>query len=152
MSTRTTTQAHIAYELIDERIPDVVLIEFLNQRLCGPLHARELNEQLRALIRPEFPRNYIIDFGGVRSLDNRAFGAIVSFARKVDRLFVCNMRDDTRVGASLSGLDDCAEFLPDRRTAINEARRAAMSAEQDTVDYPVWAEADSAAHSASHRV
>ena len=79
----------------------------------------------------------MIDFGSVSTLSSDAFAAVLSFARQVDRLFVCNMRGNMRLGAALSGLDEYAKFFPNRRAAVNEARRAAMSQLADTVDYPV---------------
>jgi anti-anti-sigma regulatory factor len=150
MSTTTTIQAHIAYELIDDHNPDVVVIEFRSQEIAGPVQARELGEQLDSLIRPDLPRNFVIDFGNVRSLGSTAFGEIVSFAHKVGRLSVFNMQENLRLGAALIGLDDCAEFAANRRLAINEARRAAMHDEDDTVDYPAsWVESNEAAYHAS---
>jgi anti-anti-sigma regulatory factor len=134
MST-TTVQHHIAYELIDEAHPDVVAIEFVSQQITSPVHARELGEQLDSLIRPELPQNFVLDMGNVRALGSTAFGEIVAFARKVGGLWVCNMHPELRLGASLIGLDDCAEFVANRYAAINRARRAALCGE-DTVDYP----------------
>jgi len=149
MSTTTTIQAHIAYELIDDHNPDVVVIEFLSQEIAGPCQARELEEQLGSLIRPDLPQCFVIDFGNVRSLGSTAFGAIVGFARKVERLYVCNMQENLRLGAALIGLDECAEFAANRRTAINAARRAAMRDEEDTVDDPAsWVELDEGAYRA----
>jgi anti-anti-sigma regulatory factor len=136
MSTTTTIQAHIAYELIDDHNPDVVAIEFLSQEIAGPHQALQLGEQLDSLIRPDFPRNYVIDFGNVRSLGSSAFAEIVSFAHKVEWLCICNMQANLRLGASLVGLDECAEFAANRRAAINKTRRAARCDEEDTVDYP----------------
>jgi anti-anti-sigma regulatory factor len=136
MSTTTTIQAHIAYELIDDHNPDVVAIEFLSQEIAGPHHARELGEQLDLLIRPDLPRYFVIDFANVRSLGSTAFAEIVSFAHKVRRLCVCNMHEHLLLGAALVGLDDCAAFAANRRVAINETRRAAMGDAEDTVDYP----------------
>jgi hypothetical protein len=46
------------------------------------------------------------------------------------------MDGNLRLGAALIGLDDCAEFAVNRRSAVNAARRYAMRAEEDTVDYP----------------
>jgi hypothetical protein len=40
-------------------------------------------------------------------------------------LWVCNLDDTLRLGASLIGLDDCAEFSFNRRAAIEAARSAA---------------------------
>jgi anti-anti-sigma regulatory factor len=136
MSITTTIQAHIAYELIDETSPGVVIVEFLSQDLAGTLQAHELGEQLDSLIRPDLPSNYVIDFGNVRSLGSTAFGEIVAFAHKVRRLYVCGMDGNLRLGAALIGLDDCAEFAANRRSAVNAARRYAMRGEEDTVDYP----------------
>jgi anti-anti-sigma regulatory factor len=136
MSITTTIQAHIAYELIDDTSPGVVVIEFLSQEVAGSLHAHELGEQLDSLIRPDLPGNYVIDFGNVRSLGSTAFREIVTFAHKLRRLNVCGMDGNLRLGAALIGLDDCAEFAANRRSAVNAARRYAMRAEEDTVDYP----------------
>jgi hypothetical protein len=136
MSTTTTIQAHIAYELIDDHNPDVVVIEFLSQEIASARHARELGEQLDSLIRPDLPRIFVMDFGKIRSLGSTAFGEILSFARKVDRLYVCDIPGNLRLGAALIGLDGCAKFFADRRSAINVARRAAMCDQEDTVDYP----------------
>jgi anti-anti-sigma regulatory factor len=146
MSTATTSQADIAYELIDDTNPHVVVIEFLCQDLAGPFHARELGEQLGSLIRSGLPQNFVIDFSNVRSLGSTAFNEIVSFAHKAGRLYVCNLQKKLRLGAGLIGLDECSEFAANRRTAINGARRAAMRGEEDTVDYPAsWVESGGAA-------
>jgi anti-anti-sigma regulatory factor len=136
MSTTTTTQAHIAYELIDDRNPEVVVIEFLSQEIAGPLQARELGEQLDSLIRPDLPRRFVIDFSNVRLLGSTAFGEIAAFAHKVERLWVCNLPEELRLGAALIGLDDCAEFAANRPAAIIEARTTAFWNEEETVDYP----------------
>jgi anti-anti-sigma regulatory factor len=136
MSTTTAIQAHIAYDLIDDTSPGVVAVEFQSHEIAGPLQAHELGEQLDSLIRPDLPGNFVIDFGNVRSLGSTAFNEIVSFAHKVRRLYVCGMDGNLRLGAALIGLDDCAEFAANRRSAINAARRYAMRAEDDTVDYP----------------
>jgi len=136
MSPPTTIQAHIAYELVDDHNPDLVVIEFLSDEIAGPSQAHELREQLDSFIRPELPHRFVIDFGNVRRLGSTAFGEIVSFAQRAGRLTVCNMRENLRVGAALSGLDSYAELAANRRVAIDEARRAARRAEDDTVDYP----------------
>ncbi len=136
MSTATTIQAHIAYELIDDRDPSVVAIEFLSREIAGPAQARELGEQLDSLIGPGMPRCFVVDFGNVEALGSTAFGELVSFARKAAHLAVCNMPANLRLGATLIGLDDCVTFASSRRAAINESRRAAMRGQEDTVDYP----------------
>jgi anti-anti-sigma regulatory factor len=138
MSTVTTIQAHIAYELIEDTNHDVVIIEFLSQDIASPVHARELGEQLGSLIRPDSLQYFIIDFAKVRSLGSTAFGEIVSFVRKATPVWVCNLDATLRLGASLIGLDDCAKFAANRRVAINEAIKAARMDEEDTVDYPEW--------------
>jgi len=139
MSTATTIQAHIAYELIDGTNHDVVVIEFVTHDITSPDHARELGEQLNSLIRPHSLQYFVIDFASARSLGSTAFGEIVSFVRKATPVWVCNLDKRLRLGASLVGLDDCAKYTSNRREAINEAARTARLDEQDTVDYPDWA-------------
>ncbi len=136
MSPTTTLQAHIAYELVDDHNPDVLVIEFLSDEIAGPSQAHELREELDSLIRPELRHRFVIDFGNLQRLGSTAFGEIVSFAQKAGRLVVCNMRENLRVGAALSGLDLCADFAANRRVAIRAARRAARRALEDTLDYP----------------
>ena len=84
MSATATSQAHIAYELINDKEPGVVVIEFLSHEVASSLHSRELGEQLQSLIGTELPQNFVIDFANVRSLGNTAFGEIVSFAREAE--------------------------------------------------------------------
>jgi anti-anti-sigma regulatory factor len=136
MSTTAAVQAHIAYELIDDNSPKAVVIEFLSPEIASPLHALELGEQFHSLIRPELPRNYVIDFGKVRSLGSTAFGEIARFVRRVDRVRVCNLDETLRLGAALIGLDDWVEFADSRHAAIRAAIRDARQGEEDTVDYP----------------
>jgi anti-anti-sigma regulatory factor len=100
------------------------------------LHSRELGEQLQSLIGTELPQNFVIDFANVRSLGNTAFGEIVSFARKVKHLCVCNVQDQLRLGASLIGLDDFGDLGASRRDAIDLAKRVAMQDQKETADYP----------------
>jgi anti-anti-sigma regulatory factor len=139
MTTTTTTivvQAHIAYELLDDSQPEVVAIEFLSRDITSPLQACELGDQLASLIESDLPQNFVIDFRNVQSLGSTAFGEIVAFARKLGRLYVCNLHLSLRLGAALIGLDNCAEFAANRREAINGARRSAMQDGEDTIDYP----------------
>jgi anti-anti-sigma regulatory factor len=143
MSVTTTSQAHIAYELIDDTDPEIVVIEFLTHEVASALHSRELGEQLESLIGTELPQHFVIDFANVRSLGSTAFGEIVAFARKVRHLGVCNMQDKLRLGASLVGLDDFVDLAANRRVAINQARRAAMQGLEETVDYPALADESS---------
>ncbi len=150
MSPTTTIQAHIAYELIDDTHPAVVAIEFLSPEIVGPAQAGELGEQLDSLLEADLPRHFVIDFAGVRALGSSAFGEIVSFARKVGRLTICNMQDNLRLGSALIGLDERAEFTETRRAAINRARRAALRSQEDTVDYPPsWVGSTQAAYHCS---
>jgi anti-anti-sigma regulatory factor len=136
MSTATITHAHIAYDLIDDERPEVVTIEFLSHEIAGPHLARELREQLESLIRPELPRNFVIDFANVRSLGSSAFGEIADFVRRVGRVRVCNLDNTLRLGASLIGLDPWVEFAESRQVAIRAALRDWRRGEEDTVDYP----------------
>jgi anti-anti-sigma regulatory factor len=138
MSTATTIQAHIAYELIGGTDPDVVAIDFLSHVIADPAHADELGEQLDLLITPDLPRNFVIDFENVRSLGSTAFGAIVAFARKARQVKVCNIHGNLRLGAALSGLDDCAEYAISRQAAINLARQATKQDLEDTGEYPIF--------------
>jgi anti-anti-sigma regulatory factor len=137
MSATATSQAHIAYELIDDKEPGVVVIEFLSHEVASSLHSHELGEQLQSLIGTELPQNFVIDFANVKSLGSTAFGEILSFARVARHLSVCNMQEKLRLGASLIGLDEFADIAASRRVAIDQARRAAMQGLEDTVDYPV---------------
>ena len=50
--------------------------------MAGHLLADELGEQLESLIRPELPRNYVLDFGNVRSFGSSVFGALAGFVRR----------------------------------------------------------------------
>jgi anti-anti-sigma regulatory factor len=143
VSTTTTIQAHIAYELIDDNNPEVVVIQFLSHEIADPWTARALGEQLHSLIRPDLPQNFVIDFDNVRSLGSSAFGEIASFIREVGWVWICNLQDHLRLGASLIGLDDCADLTESRKSAITKAQYAARHHEEDTVDYPAsWLESN----------
>jgi len=113
-----------------------VLIDFTSHEIASFQHSRELGEQLQSLIGTELPQNFVIDFARVRSIGSTAFGEIVSFPRKTNRLCVCNIQDQLRLGASLIGLDEFVDLAVNRRAAINLARRASMHGQEDTVDYP----------------
>jgi anti-anti-sigma regulatory factor len=128
-------QAHIAYELIKDTNHDVVVIEFESYDFASPVQARELGEQLNSLIQSHSLQYFVIDFAKVRTLGSTAFGEIVSFVRKATPVWVCNLDETLRLGASLSGLDDCAQFAANRHVAINKAARTARRDEEDTVDY-----------------
>ena len=136
MSTTAMTCAHIAADTIGVEKPEVVVIEFLSPEICGSLHASELAAQLDSLIRPDLPRNYVIDFANVRSLGSTAFGEIADFVRRVGRVRVCHLDHILRLGASLIGLDDWVQFAESREQAIRAARRDWLRGEEDTVDYP----------------
>jgi anti-anti-sigma factor len=118
----TTSQAHIAYESNDDKHPRMVIVEFLSRAIANPAHATELSQQLCALIRPEFPKRFVLDFAGVRSLSSTAFGALVSFVLKVRQaggtVAICNMDEFVRFGADVIHLGDYAEFADDRPSAI----------------------------------
>jgi anti-anti-sigma regulatory factor len=125
MSITSPTQAHIAYELVDNADPPVVVIEFVSGEIAGPVQAGELGEQLESLLRSDLPRNFVIDFSNARSLGSTAFSVIVSFAREVEQLQVCNIPKTLELGAMLIGLEAWAVRARDRRAAIDGARRAA---------------------------
>jgi anti-anti-sigma regulatory factor len=136
------TSAHIACEPIGGDKAELIVIEFLSAEICSPLHARELGAQLDSLIRPDVPRNFVIDFANVRSLGSTAFGEIADFVRRVGRVRVCHLDPILRLGASLIGLDDWVQFADSRQQAIRAARRDWMRGEEDTVDYPAPAGAN----------
>jgi hypothetical protein len=136
MSPSTPIQAHIAYELMDEPNPDVVLIEFLSREIIGPGQAAEFRRQLDSLVRPELPHRFVMDFGKVRCLGSSAFSEIGSFARQVGRLAVCNMHHDLRLGADLVGLERYADFADNRQAAVAQVRRGELHGAEDTGDYP----------------
>ena len=136
MYTAPITQSHIAYDAIGNDRPEVVVIEFLSHEIPGPHQAHELAEQLDSLIRPDLPRNYVIDFANVRGLGSTAFAEIADFVRRAGRVRVCNLDHILRLGASLIGLDDWVEYADSRQRAIRAAMRDWMRGEEDTVDYP----------------
>ncbi len=136
MSTATTGQTHIAYELIEGTNHQVVIIEFLSHHITSPAHARELGEQLCSLLRPRPSQYFVLDCAGVRSLGSTAFSEILTFVHKARPVWFCNLDGSLRLGASLIGLDNWAKFAADRRAAIKEAERTARWDEEDTVDYP----------------
>jgi anti-anti-sigma factor len=133
MSGASTIQAHIAYELIDATDPQVVVIEFLSRAIADPGHAYELGEELSSLVRSDLPRQFVIDFKNVRTLGSTAFGEIVAFVRAVRRVGgqvkVCNIDEIIRLGATLIGLDDFAEFAASRRSAIDACLKSAEPCE-----------------------
>jgi anti-anti-sigma regulatory factor len=136
MSTAAAIQAHITYDLIEDINHQVVIIGFASHDIASPTHARELGEQLDSLIRPRSLQYFVIDFAAVRSLGNTAFSELVSFVRKAMPVWVCNLDETLRLGASLSGLDDCVTFVANRHVAIKQAERTARGADDETVDYP----------------
>jgi anti-anti-sigma regulatory factor len=138
----TTADAHIAYELIEDTNPAVVAIEFLSRDLADPIHARQLGEQLDSLVWSDLPRNFVLDFKNVRSLGSTAFGEIAGFIRKAGQVRVCNMHETLRLGATLIGLSDSAEFALSRPEAIHAAQQAAEEGEYDTTESPIlsWAQ------------
>ena len=125
-----TTQPHIAYELNDDKHPSVVIIEFLSGAIADPAHAAELSQQLCALIRPEFPKRFVLDFEDVRSLSSTAFGALISFVLKVRQADgQVAIEFDAQSGAT-SGLD-----LSDRVVGGHVPKRRSWSAHRRTVDH-----------------
>ncbi len=138
MSTMATMQTHIAYELADCHDADVMVIEFRCDELAGTNDARDLRDELDALVGPDWPHRFVIDFANAHSLDREAFGEIVAFARQVGRLVVCNLGGKLRLEAAMADLDLHAAFAPDRQSAVEEARGGEMRGQDETVDYPVF--------------
>jgi anti-anti-sigma regulatory factor len=136
MSTATTTQAHIAYELIENTEHQVVIVEFLSHDIATTAHARELGEQLHLLICPDSIQYFVIDCAGVRSLGSTAFSEILSFVRDAKAVWVCNLDNQLRFGAALIGLDTWAKYAANRRAAIEEAERTARWREEDALGKP----------------
>jgi anti-anti-sigma regulatory factor len=116
--------AHIAFDVIDEDYPQLVMVRFLSHAITDPSHAAELGHQLDLLIRPEFPKKFVLDFQHVRLLSSTAFGALVSFILKVrhadGQVKICNMDEFVRFGADVIRIGDYAEFVKDQDTALAE--------------------------------
>jgi anti-anti-sigma factor len=115
------SNAHIAFESIDQ--PRAVVVEFLSHAIADPAHAAELGQQLRALIRPDLPNRFMLDFHRVHSFSSTAFGALVGFVLSVRKaggqVLICNMEPFVRFGADLIRLGDYAPILADRSAALD---------------------------------
>jgi anti-anti-sigma regulatory factor len=116
------THAHFSFEVIDEDYPQLVIVKFLSHAIADPSHAAELGHQLDLLIRPEFPKKFVLDFDEVRLMSSTAFSALVSFILKVrpagGQVKICNMDEFIRFGADVIRMGDHAEFAPDQNSAI----------------------------------
>ena len=53
----------------------VVVIEVLIPSIGDPAHAAGLGQQLSALIRPDLPNRFVLDFHKVKLVGSTAFGA-----------------------------------------------------------------------------
>ncbi len=99
-----------------------MIVEFLSQATPDPTHAAELSQQLGALIRPDLPDQYVLDFEGVRSLSSTAFGGLLSFNFAVRRagghVAICNIEEFVRFAADIVQIGDFALFADDRPSAI----------------------------------
>jgi len=117
--------AHIAYEPIDR--PRTVIVEFLSHSIADPAHAAELGQQLAALVRPDLPKTYLLDFHRVSAFSSTAFGALVGFVLKVRKaggqVVICNMDQFVRFGADLIRLGDYAPIVADRQAALDRLAR-----------------------------
>ena len=113
--------AHIAYEPIEK--PSAVVVEFLSHEVADPDHSSELSRQLAALVRPDLPNRYVLDFHKVRIFSSTAFGALVGFVLKVRKagglVVLCNMDEFIRFGADIIRLGDYAPIVEDRRAALD---------------------------------
>jgi anti-anti-sigma factor len=127
MMSHTSTEpvsgrAHIAFELDDDKRPNIVIVEFLSHAIADPTHAAELSHQLGSLIRPELPKRFVLDFDDVRSFSSTAFGALVSFILKIrqagGRVTICNMDEFVRFGADVIRIGDYADFAASRHAAM----------------------------------
>jgi anti-anti-sigma factor len=100
-----------------------VVIEFLSHAVADPVHADALGRELHALIRPDLPDRYLLDFHRVRSLSSTAFGALVSFALDVGKVGgqvrICNIDEFVRFGADVIRLGDYAPIHKDRQSALD---------------------------------
>ncbi len=116
------SNAHIAYEPIDQ--PRAVVIEFLSHEIADPDHSSELSRQLAALVRPDLPNRYVLDFQKVRIFSSTAFGALVGFVLKVRKagglVVLCNMDEFVRFGADIIRLGDYAPIVENRRAALDQ--------------------------------
>ena len=119
--------AHISYAVDDHKHPRVVIVELLSHAIADPAHAAELSQQLSALIRPDLPCRYVLNFQGVRSLSSTAFGGLLSFILKVrhadGQVAICNMDEFVRFGADIIRFSDFAQFVGDRASACIAAVR-----------------------------
>ncbi len=137
MSSITAHEPFIAYELIEDELPEVTVIEFVHGDILGPHQARELREQLESLMSSGVPRNVVIDFRNARMLGSSAFGVIAKFVRQLARVRACNISHSLRLGASLIGLDDWVDFAQSRESAVQAALEDARRGREETADYPV---------------
>jgi anti-anti-sigma regulatory factor len=116
--------AHIAFDLVDESNPKVVVVEFLSHTIADPTLAAQLGQQLGSLIRPDLPKQFVLDFTKVKTFSSTAFGALVTFILKVreigGRVKICNMDEFVRFGADVIRMGDFTDFAADRKTAIEE--------------------------------
>ncbi len=112
---------HIAHELIDT--PLAVIVEFLSHEISDPDHSSELSRQLAALVRPDLPNRYVLDFDKVRIFSSTAFGALVGFVLKIRKanglVLLCNMDEFVRFGADIIRLGDYAPIVADRQAALD---------------------------------
>ena len=116
--------AHFDFTLIDEVDPEVVLVAILSHEITDPTHAAEFDHQLGLLIRPEFPKNFVLDFHKLRLMSSSAFAALFSFVLKIrqagGRVKICNMDEFIQFGADVIRLGEYVEFAEARDSAIQE--------------------------------
>ena len=121
----------IAYTLDSRTQPRVVIVEFLCHAIADPEHAAELSHELGALVRPDLPIRYVLDFEGVRSLSSTAFGALLSFILRVRHaggfVAICNMDEFVRFGADTIRIGDFALFAADRPWPSPQSSRNRLS-------------------------
>jgi anti-anti-sigma factor len=114
-----------AYEIAERGGSRVVVVDLLIQSIGDPAHAARLGQQLSALIRPDLPNRFVLDFHNVKLVGSTAFGALVAFILKVreagGKVAICSMDHFVRFEADVIHMSNYAEFAPDRNTAIDAA-------------------------------
>jgi anti-anti-sigma regulatory factor len=117
--------SEIAYEVAERAGAHAVVVDLLIESIGDPGAAARLGQQLSALIRPDLPKRFVLDFHKVKLVGSTGFGALVAFVLKVreagGRVAICSMDHFVRFGADVIHLGNYAEFTPDRSTAIDVA-------------------------------
>jgi len=115
---------HIARDIVD----DAQIVEISTPSIADPQVAGELKQQLFALIEPDKPKNFVLDFKYVRVFSSTGFGAVMSFVLEVRKrggqVRTCNMDEFIRFGADVIRLGDLAEYHSDLLGALDSLRNS----------------------------